>query len=77
MQSNCSGHGGLVGSLLEIVPNVHLAGQRAHLDDGLTEKVVGLASKLLTKLRLEIVVFVPYADFYAIGRVVTLTVEQK
>lgn len=66
VKTNRSRDGRLVCSLLEIVPHIHLARQRSHLDDCLTQEVVGLSRELLTKLRLEIVVLVPNAHFDAI-----------
>lgn len=73
LQANSTGHGRLVRSLLQIVPHVHLAAERAHLDDGLAQKVVGLARQLLHEFRSYVVVFVPHAHFDAIARVVALT----
>lgn len=74
LQPDGARYGRLVGSLLEVVPHVHLARERSHLDDGLAEKVVALSSKLLPQLRLEVVVLVPDANLDAVRRVVALAV---
>jgi hypothetical protein len=67
-----AGDGRLVCAFLQVVPHVHLAGQRAHLDDGLAEEVVRLPGQLLAQFGLEVVVLIPHAHLDAVGRVVTL-----
>ena len=74
LQPDGTRYGRLVGSLLEIVPHVHFARERSHLDDCLAEKVVALPRQLLPQLRLEVVVFVPDANLDAVRRVVALAV---
>ena len=76
LQPDGAGHGRLVGALLEVVPHVHLARERAHLDDGLAEEVVALPRQLLPQLRLEVVVLVPDADLDPVRRVVALAATQ-
>ena len=72
LQPDGAGHGRLVGALLEVVPHVHLAGKRAHLDDGLSEEVVALPRQLLPQPRLQVVILVPDPDLDAVTRVVAL-----
>ena len=72
LESDGAGHGGPVRPLLEVVPHVHLPGQRAHLNDRLPEEVVTLPGQLLPQPRLEVVVLVPDPDLDAVARVVTL-----
>lgn len=72
VQPDRAADGRLVRALLQIVPHVHFARQRAHLDDRLAEEVVRLARQLLAQLRLQVVVLVPHAHLDAIGRVVAL-----
>ena len=62
LQPDGPGHTGLVRSLLQVVPHVHLARQGPDLDDGLAEEVVGFSSEFLSKFRLQVVVLVPYSD---------------
>lgn len=71
LKSNGSGNAGLVRPFLQIVPNVHLAGESANLDDGLAQEVIRFSGELLSQLGLEVVVFVPNANLDAIRRVVT------
>ena len=52
VQSNGTGHSRLVGTLLEIVPNLHFTRQRSHLDDRLPKKVIRLPGQLLAQSRL-------------------------
>ena len=72
LQPDGAGDGRLVGALLEVVPHVHLARERAHLDDGLAEEVVALPRQLLPQLRLEVVVLVPHAHLDPVRGVVAL-----
>lgn len=58
--------------LTQIVPHIHLAAQRADLDDGLTQEVVGLPLELLLHARLDVVVLVPHSHFDAVRGVVAL-----
>ena len=73
VKADSSRDGRLVCALLQVVPHVHFARKSPHLDDGLAEKVVRLAGKLLPHFRLEVVIFVPHAHFDPIRRVVTFT----
>ncbi len=61
----------------QVVPDVHLAGQRAHLDDGLSQEVVRLSRQFLPQLRLEVVVLVPDSHLDAVRRVVALAVGRR
>ena len=72
LQPDGAGDGRLVGALLEVVPHVHLARERAHLDDGLAEEVVALPRQLLPQPRLQVVILVPDPDLDAVTRVVAL-----
>lgn len=56
----------------QIVPDVHFAAERAHLDDGLAQEVVRLALEMLLHPRLDVVVLVPHAHLDAVGGVVAL-----
>ena len=73
LESDGAGDGGSVRPLLEVVPHVHLAGQRPHLDDRLPEKVVALPRQLLPQPRLQVVILVPDPDLDTVTRVVALT----
>ena len=72
LQPDGAGNGRLVGALLEVVPHVHLARERPHLDDGLAEEVVALPRQLLPQPRLQVVILVPDPDLDAVTRVVAL-----
>ena len=75
LQADRAADGRLVRPLLQVVPHVHLARERAHLDDGLAEEIVRLAGQLLPQLGFQVVVLVPDAHLDAVGRVVALEVE--
>lgn len=72
LQPDGAGHGGPVGPLLQVIPDVHLAGQGPHLDDRLAEEVIALPGQLLPQPRLEVVVLVPHPDLDPVAGVVTL-----
>lgn len=63
--------------LTQIVPHVHLSAQRADLDDGLAQEVVGLALELLFHARLDVVVLVPHSHLDAVRGVVALAAETE
>lgn len=56
--------------LTQIVPHVHLSAQRADLDDGLAQEVVGLPLELLLHAGLDVVVLVPHSHLDAVRGVV-------
>lgn len=56
--------------LTQVVPHVHLATQRADLDDGLAQEVVRLPLKLLLHAGLDVVVLVPHSHLDAVRGVV-------
>ena len=58
-----------------MVPHVHLAGQRPHLDDRLAEEVVALPGELLPQSGLQVVVLVPDPDLDPVAGVVALEGE--
>lgn len=63
--------------LTQIVPDVHLAAQRPHLDDTLAQEVVRLPLETLLHSRLDVVVLIPYTHFDPVGGVVALTVVAR
>lgn len=67
----------LLGQRTKIVPDVHLAAERADLDDGLAQEIVGLALEMLLHPRLDVVVLVPHAHLDAVGGVVALAARAQ
>lgn len=61
----------------QIVPNIHLSAERANLDDGLAQEVVGLALEVLLHPWLDVVIFIPNAHLYSVGSVVAFAVGRK
>ena len=57
------------------LPDVHLSGQRPHLDDGLAQEVVALPGELLPQSGLQVVVLVPDPDLDPVAGVVALEGE--
>lgn len=61
----------------EVVPDVHLPAQGPDLDDGLAQEVIGLPLEALLDAGLDVIVFVPDADFDAVGGVMALAGEAR
>ena len=77
LEPNGSGDGALVRPLLQVVPDVHLAGQSPHLNDRLAQEVIRFSRQLLAQFGLEVVVLVPDTHFDPIRRVVAFTRTRK
>ena len=75
LQPDAARDGGAVRPFLQVIPDVHLAGERPHLDDGLTEEVVALPGQLLPQPGLQVVVLVPDPDLDPVAGVVALEGE--
>lgn len=62
--------------LTQVVPDVHLPTQRAHLDDGLPQEVVGLALQPLLDAGLDVIVLIPDSHFDAVRGVMALAASR-
>lgn len=61
----------------EIVPDVHLSAQHAHLDDGLTQEIIRFFLKVLLHSGLYIIIFIPHTDFDTVCGIMTLAVKKR